>query len=120
VSAVGTQAREHVRPTDPPGSNADAWFSALDDRTIELGPTTCMARVQGIHPGPDGLWIQLSCEGHTEISVVVHVTTATRVEDVLLRLKTDPPVGRPLEMVEMHGSLSTPSTARQALSRFSN
>jgi hypothetical protein len=112
VSAVGTHAREHVRPTDPPGSDADAWFSALDDRTIELGPTTCMARVQGIHTGPDGLWIQLSCEGHTEISVVVHVTTATRVEDVLIRLKTDPPVGQPLEIVDPHGRFDTSSTQR--------
>ena len=112
MSAIGTQAREHIRPADSPGSDADAWFIALDHRTIELGPATCTARVLGIHTSPDGLWIQLSCEGHTEVSVVVHVTAATRVEDVLLRLKTDPPVGRPLEVVDMHGRLSTPATAR--------
>ena len=66
----------------------------------------------GIHSSPDGLWIQLSCEGYTEISVVVHVTAATRVEDVLHRLEIDPPVGRPLEILDMHGPRSTPSATR--------
>ena len=112
MSAIGTQTPEHVQPTDPPGSDADAWFAALDDRSIELGAVACTARVLGIHTGPDGLWIQLSCEGYTEVDVVIHVTAATRVDDVLLRLKTDPPVGRPLEVIDMHGRLSTPSTAR--------
>ena len=112
MSAIGTLAREHVQPNDPPGSDADAWFAALDDRTIDLGPATCTARVLGIHTGPEGLWIQLSCEGDPNLSAVVHVTAATRVEDVLLRLKTDPPVGRPLEIIDMYGRLSTPSTAR--------
>ena len=112
VSALDTHALDHVQPTDPPVSDADAWFSALDGRTIELGPTTYTARVLGIHTSPDGLWIQLSCDGDTDISVVVHVTPATRVEDVLLRLKVDPPVGRPLEVVDIHGRLSTPSAAR--------
>src|SRR5687767_7800 len=64
VSAtLDTAAREQVRPHDPPGSDADAWFSALDDRTIELGRNRCVARVQGIHTGRDSLWIQLTCEG---------------------------------------------------------
>ena len=112
MSVIGTLAREHVQPSDPPGSDADAWFAALDDRTIELGPATCTARVLGIHTGPEGLWIQLSCEGNSDLSVVVHVTATTRVEDVLLRLKTDPPVARPLEVIDMYGRLSTPSTAR--------
>ena len=112
VSSLDTHAREHVRPGDLPGSDADSWFSALDDRTLELGPVTCTARVYGIHTGPDGLWIQLSCEGNTDISVVVHVTAATRVEDVLRRLKIDPPVGRPLEVIDMHGPLSTPAAVR--------
>ena len=112
VSALDIQARERVRPGDSPGSDADAWFAALDDRTIELGPVSCTARVLGIHTGPDGLWIQLTCEGSPDISVVVHVTPATRVEDVLQRLKVDPPVGRPLEIIDMHGALSTPSAAR--------
>ena len=112
MSALDIQAREPVRSGDSPGSDADAWFTALDERTIELGPVACTARVMGIHTCPDGLWIQLSCEGCPDISVVVHVTPATRVEDVLQRLKNDPPVGRPLEVIDMHGSLSTPSTAR--------
>ncbi len=112
MSALDTAAREHVRPTDPPGSDADAWFSALDDRTIELGPHRCVTRVQGIHASADGLWIQLVCEGDQEISVVVRVTSATRVEDVLKRLKEDAPVGRPLEIIDMDGSRSTPAAVR--------
>ena len=113
VSALDTHARDHVQPTDPPVSDADAWFSALDDRVIELGPAKYTARVLGIHTCPDGLWIQLSCDGgDTDVSVVIHVTPATRVEDVLLRLKVDPPLGRPLEVIDMHGRLSTPSAAR--------
>ena len=112
VSALDSHAVDHVQPTEPPVSDADAWFSALDDRTIELGSTSYTARVLGIHTSPDGLWVQLSCDGDTDISLVVHVRPATRVEDVLLRLKADPPVGRPLEVIDLHGRLSTPSAAR--------
>jgi hypothetical protein len=112
VSALDTAAREQARPADPPGSDADAWFSALDDRTIELGRNQCIARVHGIHANTDGLWIQLTCEGNQEVSVVVHVTSATRVEDVLQRLKTDGPVGRPLELIDMDGPRSTPAAVR--------
>ena len=90
VSALDTHARDHVQPTDPPVSDADAWFSALDGRTIELGPSTYTALVLGIHTSPDGLWIQLSCEGDTDISVVVHVTPATRVEDVTEEVNSIP------------------------------
>ena len=111
MSALDTAAREHVRPTDPPGSDADAWFSALDDRTIELGPHRCVTRVHGIHASPDGLWIQLVCESDQEISVVVRVTSATRVEDVLKRLKEDAPVGRPLE-VSTWTDPNTPAAVR--------
>jgi hypothetical protein len=112
VSALDTAAREQVRPNDPPGSDADAWFSALDDRTIELGRNRCIARVQGIHANGDGLWIQLACEGQQDISVVVRVTSATRVDDVLERLKDDGPVGRPMEIIDMDGARSTPAAAR--------
>ena len=112
VSALDTEARQAVLPHDPPGSDADAWFSALDDRTIELGPVSCIARVLGIHAGADGLWIQLECEGNPDTSLVVHVTSATRVEEVLHRLKIDPPVGRPLEIIDLDGRHSTPATAR--------
>ena len=112
MSALDTATREQVRPTDPPGSDADAWFSALDDRTVELDHNSCIARVQGIHANGDVLWIQLTCEGHQEVSVVVRVTSATRVEDVLQRLKADGPVGRPLEIIDMDGPRSTPAAAR--------
>ena len=112
MSALDTAAREQVRPNDPPGSDADAWFSALDDRTIELGRDQCIARVQGIHATGGGLWIQMTCEGHQEVSVVVHVTSTTRVEDVLQRLKADGPVGRPLEILDMDGPRSTPAATR--------
>ena len=112
MSALDTAAREQVRPADPPGSDADAWFSALDDRTIELGRNQCIARVHGIHAKGDVLWIQLACEGQQDVSVVVRVTSATRIEDVLQRLKADGPVGRPLEIIDMDGPRSTPATAR--------
>ena len=72
-------------------------------------PHRCVTRVHGIHASADGLWIQLVCEGDQEISVVVRVTSATRVEDVLKRLKEDAPVGRPLEIIDMDGSRSTPA-----------
>lgn len=113
MSALDLEAREDFRRNDPPGSDADAWFSALDDRTIEMGPATCVARVMGIHVTADGLWIQLACiVGTQETSMVVHVTPATRVEDVVSRLKTDPPLGRPLEILDMEGPYSTPAAAR--------
>jgi hypothetical protein len=112
VGALDIQAREHPRHSDPPGADADAWFSALDDRAIELGSGACITRVVGIHASPDGLWIQLTWADQPEVSVVVHVTSATRVEEVLHRLKVDPPLGRPLEVIDMEGPHSTPATTR--------
>jgi hypothetical protein len=112
VSAVDIHAREHAPHHDTPGSEADAWFSALDERLIELGRGTCVARVMGIHTSADGLWIQVTFESEIDLSVVVHVTSATRLEDVLHRLKIDPPVGRPLEVIDMEGPHSTPAAAR--------
>lgn len=73
------------------GLDADAWFTALDNRVVQVGSDTCITRVLGIHVGPSGLWIQVSCADDTATSVVLAVSAATQVDDVMERLRTNPP-----------------------------
>jgi hypothetical protein len=95
---------------EPLGVEADAWFTALDHRMVEVGTVTCIATVLGIHTGPAGLWIQLSCADDWDLTAVVFVDEHTRIVDVLQKLRDEPPVGAPLEIIDCssraHNALS--------------
>ena len=58
-----------------------------------------MTQVLGIHGEGSELWIQIACAENPQLSLVLHIGPATRIEDVVERLTTDPPKGRPLEVI---------------------
>ena len=99
MDALDTQLGSADRVAAQPSSAADAWFRALDGRIVQIGATTCMTQVLGIHGAGSELWIQMACAENPQLSVVLHIGAATRIEDVVERLTTDPPTGRPLEVI---------------------
>jgi hypothetical protein len=109
MDALDTRPGSADRVAAQPGTAADAWFRALDGRIVKIGANTCMTQVLGIHGEGSDLWIQMACADNPELSVVLHIGPATRIDDVVERLMTDPPKGHPLEV------LSFASPADQAL-----
>jgi hypothetical protein len=109
MDALDTQPGSADHVAAQPGTAADAWFRALDGRIVRIGANTCMTQVLGIHGEGSELWIQMACADNPDLSVVLQIGPATRIEDVVERLTTDPPTGRPLEVI------SFASEADQAL-----
>ena len=109
MDALDTQSGSADHVAARPGTAADAWFRALDGRIVQIGATTCMTQVLGIHEEGSELWIQMACAENPQLSVVLHIGPATRIEEVVERLTTDPPQGHSLEVI------SFASEADQAL-----
>ena len=109
MDALDTHNVSADRVAAPSDSAADAWFRALDGRIVQIGAVTCMTQVLGIHGEGSELWIQMACAENPQLSVVLHIGPATRIEEVVERLTSDPPQGRPLEVI------SFASEADQAL-----
>lgn len=111
----------HPGSADPvvaqPGDAADAWFRALDGLPMRIGTASCMTQVVGIHGNGSELWIQLACADNPELSVVIHVGSATRIEDVIERLKNDPPTGHALEIISFTTDPDQAVADAQALAR---
>ena len=99
MDALDTQPGSADPVVAQPSTAADAWFRALDGRIVQIGASTCMTQVVGIHGDGSELWIQVACADNPELSAVLHIGPATRIEDVVERLRTDPPTGHPLEIV---------------------
>lgn len=99
MDALDTRPGSAARVAAQPGTAADAWFRALDGRIVQIGTTLCMTQVLGIHGEGSELWIQMACAENPELSVVLHIGPATRIDDVIERLASHPPEGRPLEVI---------------------
>jgi hypothetical protein len=113
MNALDTPNRSGVPQGERLGLDADAWFAALDNREVQVGSETCIAQVLGIHISPSGLWIQMSCADDPAMNVVLVVSAATRIDDVLERLRTDPPIGHPLEIIELRVPVPDDGTNQQ-------
>jgi hypothetical protein len=98
MDAVTTLPRRTPLRDTPHGLDPDLWFTALDNRMIETGSETCLARVVGIHASTSSLWIQLSYSDDPDVNVVLHVDAWTTLREVLERLQQEPPTGAPLEV----------------------
>ena len=105
------------RVADRSSTAADAWFRALDGRIVQIGATTCMTQVLGIHGEGSELWIQMACAKDPHLSVVLHIGPATRIEEVVERLTTDPPRGRPLEVISFASEADQAVADATALAR---
>ena len=117
MDALHTQIGAKNRIAVRPATAADAWFRALDGRIVQIGATTCMTQVLGIHGEGADLWIQMACAENPQLSLVLRVGPATRIGEVVERLTTEPPDGRPLEVICFDAQADRALTDATALAR---
>ena len=64
-------------------SFADRWFSALDQRQIGTGDGRWTAQVVAVHHEVDGLWVQVAPVYDLSATILIHVSAATSLDEVL-------------------------------------
>ena len=95
-----------ISPADLPlGTDADAWFMALDGRVARVGSHTGILRIEGIHGQGFTLWMQVALFGDTVPGVVLQVQGHHSAHDVLETLRRYEPTGVPLEIIEIQSAL---------------
>jgi hypothetical protein len=91
-----------VSPTDIAlGTDADAWFMALDGRVVRVGGDTGILRIEGIHGQGSTLWIQVSLFDDTVPGVVLQVEACHSQHDVFETLRHYELAGVPLEIIKV-------------------
>ena len=87
------------------GTNADAWFIALDGHVVRVGGDTCVLRVEGIHAQGSMLWIQVSLFDDSVPGVVLQVDGSQSRQDVFDTLRHYELTGVPLEIIKVQGQV---------------
>jgi hypothetical protein len=91
-----------LSPTDTAlGSDADAWFMALDGRVVRVGEDTGILRIEGIHGQGSTLWIQVSLFDDAVPGVVLQVEACHSQHDVVEALRHYELTGVPLEIIRI-------------------
>jgi len=83
------------------GSDADAWFIALDGRVVRVGSDTGILRIEGIHGQGSTLWIQVSLFDDSVPGVVLQVEACHSQHDVVETLRHCELTGVPLEIIKV-------------------
>jgi hypothetical protein len=83
------------------GTDADAWFMALDGRAVKVGDDTGILRVEGIHAQGGTLWIQVSLFDDSVPGVVLQVEGCHGPHDVFDALRQYELTGVPLEIIKI-------------------
>ena len=91
-----------VSPADTAlGTDADAWFMALDGRAVRVGDDTGILRIEGIHGQGATLWIQVSLFDDAVPGVVLQVEGCHTQHDVFETLRHYQFTGVPLEIIKV-------------------
>jgi hypothetical protein len=85
------------------GTDADAWFMALDGQVVRVGDDTAILRVEGIHGEGSTLWIQVSLFEDGAPGVVLRVDASQGRQDVFDTLRHYELTGIPLEIINVRG-----------------
>ena len=90
------------RPRPVKVASADDWFFALDQRRIGAGSAAWVAQVFGVHRENGELWVQLAPLDRPASAIVLHVSPATHLDDVLEALERRQPAseGKP-EVIDL-------------------
>ena len=83
------------------GTDADAWFMALDGRVVRVGDDTGILRVEGIHGQGSTLWIQVALFDDTVPGVVLQVEARHTQLEVFEALRNYRFTGIPLEIIRL-------------------
>jgi hypothetical protein len=94
-------------------SLADQWFAALDQHPIGSGQDGWVAQVLAVHTERDGIWVQVAPVDDPSSTIVLHVSSATHLDDVVTALERQsrPSEGPPAVidlLVGMRASFSRP------------
>jgi hypothetical protein len=101
VDAVDLHPLTVTAADAPLGTDADAWFMALDGRAVRVGNDTGVLRVEGIHTAGATLWIQVSLFDESRPGLVLKADSAQSAQDVFATLGTCALSGVPLEIVRV-------------------
>ena len=83
------------------GTDADAWFMALDGRAVRVGDDTGVLRVEGIHHRGSTLWIQVALFDDSDPGLVLQVEGTHSQFDVFETLRHYELTGVPLEIIKI-------------------
>ena len=86
------------------GTDADAWFMALDGRAVRVGDDTGILRVEGIHGQGSSLWIQVALFDESVPGVVLQVDGTQSAQDVFNTLRHYGLTGVPLEVIRIQSA----------------
>lgn len=86
------------------GTDADAWFMALDGRAVRVGDDTGVLRVEGIHHRGSTLWIQVALFDDSEPGLVLQVEGTHSQLDVFETLRHYELTGVPLEIIKIEST----------------
>ena len=86
------------------GTDADAWFMALDGRAVRVGDDAGVLRVEGIHHRGSTLWIQVALFDDSEPGFVLQVEGTHSQLDVLETLRHYELTGGPFEIIKIEST----------------
>jgi hypothetical protein len=62
------------------------WFAALDERQIDAGERSWIARVTGVHTDGSEWWIQIAPDGDPDRGLVLHLAAYASVSNAVAAL----------------------------------
>ena len=77
---------EPNRASDIIPISSHGWFAALDDREIDAGDRSWVAKVSGVHTDGSEWWIQITPAGDPEHGVVLHLAAYASLSSALAAL----------------------------------
>ena len=101
MDAVDLHPLTHFPAEVALGTDADAWFMALDGRVVRIGQDTGVLRVEGIHGKGSTLWIQVSLFDESVPGVVLQLDGSQSPQDVFDTLRHYELTGIPLEIIKV-------------------
>jgi hypothetical protein len=77
---------ESNRTSDVVPISSQGWFAALDERQIDAGDRSWVAKVSGVHTDGCEWWIQITPAGDPEHGLVLHLNARASVSSALTAL----------------------------------
>ena len=100
-AAAPSSQQLHARRVARLGATGDAWFKALDQVRLTVGPCGYIVQVYGVHFSEGHIWLQLTAIEDEDVSFIVRVETGTTLENVMAALEALPAAPAPFEVIEV-------------------
>ena len=102
-AAAPSSQHLHARRVARLGATGDAWFKALDQTRLAVGPRGFVVQVHGVHVSEGHIWLQLTAANDEDVSFIVRVGAGTTLENVMATLEALPAVPAPFEVIQVDG-----------------